>query len=109
MTARGACVVLTTCGSEEEAARIARRLLDRRLAACVQEVEIKSRYWWQGRKTEEPERLLLVKTRRELYPQVESAILEAHRYEVPEVLCIPVEAGSRGYLDWILESTPAHR
>lgn len=105
LAAEGACVVLTTCGSEEEAARIAGRLLDRRLAACVQEVEIKSRYWWRGRQAEEPERLLLVKTRRELYREVESAILEAHSYDVPEVVCLPVEAGSRSYLDWMLDST----
>ncbi len=97
--------MLTTCGSEEEAARIARRLLDRRLAACVHEVEIRSRYWWQGRQAEEPERLLLVKTRRELYAEVESAIVEGHSYDVPEVLCLPVEAGSRSYLDWMLDST----
>ena len=97
--------MLSTCASEEEAAEIARRLLDRHLAACVQELEIKSRYWWEGRQAEEPERLLLVKTRRELYPEVEAAILERHSYSVPEVICLPVEAGSPGYLDWILAST----
>jgi periplasmic divalent cation tolerance protein len=105
LAADGACVVLTTCASGEEAGEIAKRLLDLRLAACVQELEIKSRYWWQGRQVEAPERLLLVKTRRELYREVESAILEAHPYEVPEVLCLPAEAGFQGYLDWLLDST----
>jgi periplasmic divalent cation tolerance protein len=100
-----ACVVITTCGSADEAARIAAALLDARLAACVQVTDIQSHYVWQGRRTSEPEKLLLVKTRMALYPRVEAAIKAAHSYEVPEVICLPVVAGSPAYLGWIGEVT----
>jgi periplasmic divalent cation tolerance protein len=97
--------VLTTVSSEEEAAKIAGDLLERRLVACVQTIgPITSRYRWQGKLEEEREWQLLAKTEAGLYPQVEAAIRDLHSYEEPEILAIPVLAGSRGYLDWISAS-----
>jgi periplasmic divalent cation tolerance protein len=94
--------VLTTVGSEEEAAKVGAALLEQRLAACVQTIgPIMSRYRWQGELEEEREWQLLAKTEADLYPEVEAAIRAAHSYEEPEILAIPVLAGSRGYLDWI--------
>jgi periplasmic divalent cation tolerance protein len=94
--------VLTTVGSEEEAAKISAALLERRLAACVQTSgPILSRYRWQGKLEQEREWQCLAKTEACRYDEVEAAIRSLHSYEEPEILAIPVLAGSRGYLDWI--------
>jgi periplasmic divalent cation tolerance protein len=94
--------VLTTVGSEEEAARIGAVLLERHLAACVQTIgPITSRYRWRGKLEQEREWQLLAKTEAGLYPQVEAAIRAEHSYEEPEILALPVLTGSRGYLDWV--------
>lgn len=97
--------VLTTAGSEEEAARIGTVLLERRLAACVQTIgPIVSRYRWQGELEQEREWQCLAKTEAARYEEVETAIRAVHSYEEPEILAIPVLHGSRGYLDWISAS-----
>lgn len=97
--------VLTTAGSEEEAGRIAALLVERRLAACVQVVgPITSRYHWRGAIEEEREWQCLAKTTRAAYEQVEAAIREVHSYEEPEIIAIPILAGSAGYLAWIDEN-----
>lgn len=97
--------VLTTVGSEEEAAEIAAALLERRLVACVQTAgPIVSRYRWQGELEQEREWQCLAKTEASLYEEVEAAIRSLHSYEQPEILAIPVIAGSVGYLDWISAS-----
>jgi periplasmic divalent cation tolerance protein len=94
--------VLTTVGSEEEAAQIGGALLERRLVACVQTIgPIASRYRWQGELEEASEWQCLAKTEARLYPQVEATIRDGHSYEEPEILAIPILAGSRGYLDWV--------
>ncbi len=94
--------VLTTAGSEEEAERIGTALLEHRLAACVQTAgPITSRYRWQGKLEREREWQCLAKTEARLYEEVEAAIRAAHSYDEPEILAIPVLAGSRGYLDWV--------
>ncbi|HET9199176.1 MAG TPA: divalent-cation tolerance protein CutA [Solirubrobacterales bacterium] len=100
------CVqVLTTVGSEEEAGRIARLLVERRLAACVQVVgPIVSRYRWRGAVEEEREWQLLAKTTRAAYEPVEAAIREVHSYDEPEIVAVPIVAGSAGYLAWIGEN-----
>lgn len=97
--------VLTTVGSEEEAERIGALLLEQRLAACVQTVgPILSRYRWQGQLEQAREWQCLAKTEAQLYEQVEGAIRAAHSYEEPEILAIPILAGSRGYLEWVSAS-----
>ena len=94
--------VLTAVGSAKDARRIARLLVDERLAACVQVIgPITSTYRWQGKIETAKEWLCLAKTRMSLYARVESAIRRNHPYEVPEVLALPVSAGSRNYLDWL--------
>jgi periplasmic divalent cation tolerance protein len=97
--------VLTTVGSEEEAERIAAALVDSRLAACVQTLgPIRSRYRWHGEIEEAREWQCLAKTEAWRYPKVEAAIRDAHSYDEPEILAIPVLAGSAGYLAWISEN-----
>lgn len=94
--------VLTTAGSEEEAERIGTALLERRLAACVQTLgPIVSRYRWRGKLEREREWQCLAKTEARLYEDVEAAIRAAHSYAEPEILAIPVLAGSQGYLEWV--------
>jgi len=97
--------VLTTAGSEEEAESIASALLEQKLAACVQVAgPIASRYRWQGGLERAQEWQCAAKTEAALYDQVEAAIRAVHSYEEPEIIAIPVLAGSAGYLAWVSES-----
>ena len=94
--------VITTAGTKADAQRIARALVEKRLAGCVQVVgPITSTYWWQGEVETAEEWLCLIKTRADLYEQLEAAVKEVHPYDVPEILAVPVVAGSRDYLDWL--------
>ena len=98
----GSIVILSTCGSEEEAARLARLLVERGLAACVNVAPgIRSFYRWEGRIESAGEWLLIVKSSHGLFDAVVRAIEEAHSYEVPEVIALPIVAGSAKYLDWL--------
>lgn len=98
----GKILVLTSTGSEQEAGRIAARLVDARLAACVAITpRVRSVYRWKGEVEQAEEWTLTIKTRAALYAQVEAAIREVHSYDVPEVLAIPVVAGWPAYLDWV--------
>jgi periplasmic divalent cation tolerance protein len=101
-------IVLTTAASEEEAHKIARHLVERRLAACVNIVaQITSIYRWQGNVEEAGEWLLIVKTTAAAFVQVRQTITELHSYEVPECHCLKIEDGSPNYLEWIAESVSA--
>jgi periplasmic divalent cation tolerance protein len=94
--------VLTAVGSARVAHRIAGLLITERLAACVQVIgPITSTYRWNGKVETAKEWLCLAKTRRNLYSRVESAIRRNHPYEIPEILALPVSAGSRSYLAWL--------
>ena len=95
--------VITTAGSRADAREIADKVLAARLAACVQLLAIESVYTWNGEVANEPEILLLIKTREDLYPELESAILAVHKYETPEIVMLPVVGGLPAYLDWIDE------
>jgi len=98
-------IVLSTAGSEEEARKIARHLVERQLAACVNIVpQIESVYRWQGKVEEAREWLLLIKTTAERFPAVRDALRELHSYDLPECIAIAIEEGSSSYLDWIAES-----
>jgi periplasmic divalent cation tolerance protein len=97
--------VITTTPTAEDARRIARELVERRLAACVQIVgPIESVYRWQGQVETAQEWQCWIKTRGDLYRRVEQAILELHPYEVPELLTLTSE-GSKAYLDWLARET----
>jgi periplasmic divalent cation tolerance protein len=98
-------VVIISTAPPGEAATIARALVADRLAACVQLAAIRSIYRWQGRIEEEPEELMLIKTRRHLAGGVIAKIRGIHSYEVPEAVVIPVEAGSTDYLSWLSAET----
>ena len=96
--------VVTTTEHKEDAEAIARLLVEDRMAACVQIVgPITSTYRWQGRIETSQEWQCWAKSRRELYPQVEQAIRARHPYEVPEILALPILAGSPAYLAWLDE------
>ena len=95
-------VVLSTCGSEEEAERIARQLVEARLAACVNVImQIRSFYRWKGKVEDSREYLLVIKTSRDLFEPLRALLESAHSYELPEVLALPVVAGSPNYLAWM--------
>jgi len=98
-------IVLSTAGSTEEAHRIARHLVENRLAACVNIVpQIESVYRWQGKVESSSEWLLLIKTTSGNVPAVEDAIRELHSYDLAECVAIAIDGGSSEYLDWIGES-----
>src|SRR6267154_5573502 len=95
-------VVLNTCGSAEEAARLARELVDRKLAACVTIVSpVRSFYRWKGLVTDTAEWLLVIKTSRALFERLRVELKSSHSYELPEILALPVIEGSANYLSWI--------
>jgi periplasmic divalent cation tolerance protein len=98
-------IVVTTAGSEEQAARIASALVERRLAACVNVVgQVCSTYRWKGAIEREDEKLLLIKTEQRRLDEVMAAIRELHTYELPEAIALPVEQGDPAYLRWLSES-----
>jgi periplasmic divalent cation tolerance protein len=96
-------VVLVTCGAKNEARKIAQALVERRLAACVQEIGVlvRSTYRWKGKVETANEVLLLIKTSRKRFSAVSTLVKELHSYEVPEIIALNVADGSREYLDWI--------
>lgn len=96
--------VITTTDSEKSADKIAEVLLEKHLSACVQIIgPIVSRYWWRGKVEEAREYLCLIKTREEVYEEVEKVIKEVHPYEVPEVIAFPIALGNPAYLRWLQE------
>lgn len=105
MSAGGAVVALSTVGSAEDAERIARALVDRRLAACVSVVPgLVSVYRWKGNVERDEERLLVIKTRGEKVDALRDALVSLHPYELPELVVVAVEGGHAPYLAWIAES-----
>jgi periplasmic divalent cation tolerance protein len=98
-------IVLSTAGSEEEARKIARHLVDHQLAACVNIIpQVQSIYRWQGKVEESREWLLLIKTTTAKFSNVREAIDELHSYDLPECIALSIDDGSAAYLDWIEQS-----
>jgi periplasmic divalent cation tolerance protein len=98
-------LVLTTCGSLDEARSIAHTLVERQLAACINIVpQIESVYRWQGKIESATEWLLVIKTTQDAFVRVREALGELHSYELPECIEIGIEDGSAAYLGWIGES-----
>ena len=104
-------VVLVTCESARQARTIASELVKRRLAACgnVIEVPLRSIYRWKGKVESAREFLLILKSSRGRFAALEKAVRELHSYDVPEIIALPVVAGSRPYLNWIAESVASAR
>jgi periplasmic divalent cation tolerance protein len=98
-------VVFSTCATDEEAERLARLLVERRLAACVNVVAgVRSFYRWKGAVEDAAERLLIIKSSRALFPALRAALEAAHSYEMPEALALPILDGAANYLNWLEES-----
>jgi periplasmic divalent cation tolerance protein len=99
-------VVLTNLPDKEAAMRLARGLVERRLAACVNVLaECTSVYRWKGAVETAAEVPVLIKTRSGRYPEIEATIRELHPYELPEIVAVPVQLGSDEYLQWVAEET----
>jgi periplasmic divalent cation tolerance protein len=101
-------VVMTACGSGEEARALARSLVEGQLAACVQLLPIESLYRWQGELCHDDEVLLLIKGRTADFGLVRDAIVEAHSYDLPEITQVPITDGLADYLSWLDDSATGH-
>ncbi len=95
-------VVFTSCDSEEQAVLLARHLVEKRVAACVNITPgARSFFHWKGAIEDTTEWLLVIKSRRDLFPALRAEIAKIHTYEVPELLALPVVEGSESYLAWL--------
>jgi periplasmic divalent cation tolerance protein len=96
-------IVLVTCGSAAEARKIAKAVVGKRLAACVNVVDglVESIYWWKGKVEIAKERLLMMKTTKGKVKKLENEVRRLHSYEVPEFLVVGVDGGSEKYLEWM--------
>lgn len=95
-------VVLSTCASEEEAERVARALVEARVAACVNVLPRgRSFYRWQGAIEDAAEHVLVIKSSRERFAELQAVLARAHSYEVPEIIALPIIDGSAEYLGWL--------
>ncbi|HEY1469785.1 MAG TPA: divalent-cation tolerance protein CutA [Candidatus Acidoferrum sp.] len=97
------CIVLVTCGSTAEARKIAKAVVNKRLAACVNilTAPVESLYRWKGKLEKSRERLLIIKTSQVRLQALESEVLRLHSYETPEFIAISISRGSSKYLSWI--------
>jgi len=103
---KGYVLVLTTVPDKKTGARIAKKCVDDRVAACVTISGIcESHYRWKGDLVEDKEYILFIKTRDSLFPELKEKILKLHPYEVPEIIAIPLVDGHSEYLNWIDEQT----
>ncbi|MCG6214036.1 divalent-cation tolerance protein CutA [Vibrio furnissii] len=100
------CMVLTTTNRPENAQQITHSLLSKQLAACVQSMPIQSHYLWNGEVCCDAEILLIIKTRRACYADLEQEIAQLHCYEVPQIVQVPIVDGFNPYLTWIEKNTP---
>jgi periplasmic divalent cation tolerance protein len=98
-------VVFVTVGDSQEAAQLARSLVEKRLVACVNRIPgLTSWYWWEDKVSEDQEVLLIMKSSREKFAELEKEILRLHSYAVPEIIAMQLVEGSKNYLDWIENS-----
>jgi periplasmic divalent cation tolerance protein len=101
-----AIVILVTCGSEEEAVKIANSLVEERLAACANIISpVRSIYRWEGKIWDEKEWLLIMKTQKKRFEDLEKKVKSLHSYSVPEIVAFPIVEGSASYLKWLEETT----
>ena len=100
------CVIgLVTCSSRAEAREVARAVLRKKLAACVNVLDgVGSHYWWHGKLEQTKETMLLIKTTKANMGAVTRTIEASHSYDVPEIIFVPIAAGGRNYLNWIRKS-----
>ena len=99
-------VVMVTVATESQGLEIGRSLIEEKLAACVNLIKgLRSLYMWEGSLSDDQEILMLIKTRRSLFPKLKDRVIELHTYEVPEIIALPVVEGSSSYLKWVAEMT----
>lgn len=99
-------LVMTTVPNAEVGQIIAENIVEERLAACVtQQAACQSLYWWKGKITQDQEYTLFIKTTSQAYPRLEKRIQEIHPYDIPEIIALPIVAGSEDYLSWIDSET----
>jgi len=99
-------VVLVTCGSEEEATKIANSLVEEGVAACVNIISpVRSIYRWEGKIWDEKEWVLIIKTQKKRFEELQKKVKSLHSYSVPEVIALPIVEGSAPYLKWLEETT----
>lgn len=99
-------LVLTSVPDERAGRELGRALVEERLAACVTVLPAsRSLYRWEGKVCDEVEHVLFIKTRAALYDRIETRIKALHPYEVPEIVALALEKGSRDYWDWLDEET----
>jgi periplasmic divalent cation tolerance protein len=97
--------VLITTASIQEAREIAKVLLERRKIACANLIsKVESHFWWQDKLDSAEESLLIAKSKAALLPEIITLVKEAHSYQVPEIIALPIIGGSQDYLEWIEES-----
>ncbi|KPL08061.1 hypothetical protein AMJ85_08975 [candidate division BRC1 bacterium SM23_51] len=102
--------VFTTTETKNDAHRIARTIVEKRLAACGQIIgPITSIYWWKGKIETAEEWICVLKSSMQLYEELETAVREIHSYDVPEILAVPITAGSQSYLDWLSKELKRNR
>ena len=95
-------VILVTAPNLREAKKIAKALVEERLAACVNITSpVQSIYRWQGKLNQDREFLLVIKSTRELFGEIQASVLKLHSYTTPEIICLPIVEGSADYLQWI--------
>ena len=95
-------IVIMTAPNKEETVKIVRTLLEERLIACANIMDPgSSLFWWQGKIEEEKEVLVLMKSNENLFKKLSKRVTELHSYDVPEILALPIVAGSQSYLDWM--------
>jgi periplasmic divalent cation tolerance protein len=99
------CIVQTTVGGEADAEAIARSLLEKRLAACVQIFPVASHYVWKGAMEKSTEWTLAIKARQQDFDAIAQAIRALHSYELPEIVATPIVSGDPAYIRWIGEQT----
>jgi periplasmic divalent cation tolerance protein len=98
-------VILVTAANKKEARRIAKALINNKLAACVNIIsEVESLFYWKGKIDSAKETLLIIKSRKEKVPKIIKLVKSIHSYEIPEIISLPIAAGCRLYLKWIDES-----
>jgi len=98
-------VIMVTAASRRECRKIARHLVEAKLAACVNITQpVESVYRWEGKLANDNEFLMLIKSTRGLFPQIKAAISKIHSYHTPEIICLPIIDGSRNYLQWLSDS-----
>ncbi|MEM2121544.1 MAG: divalent-cation tolerance protein CutA [Candidatus Woesearchaeota archaeon] len=97
-------VIITTTNTRENAEKILKVLLEKRLVACAQILKTNSFYWWKNKIENSKEYLIILKTKKEFYDIVEKTIKENHNYEIPEIISLDIKKGYDKYLSWIDET-----